>query len=319
MIKKENMTSMVGIRFEIEGVHYFEGALNEGFEEVNYLSHPHRHLFKFECVFPVKHDDRDKEFIITKHDLIKTIKDEFWSTREQLCWFDNMSCEMMAKWMLKEYEGEMAMCTVSEDDENYAIAQNWEVTTDSVKNVKIEEISGDIDAVGSKNINIIIVGGYIASGKTFVARQLADKLKCPCICLGDVVRELTQTNSRVHDKDLDESIVDYCNDIMHDMAADGCNTFIFEGPRTLGVLNDLAWMSTNVKCVWVEAPFEERKRRYENRNRDGELKFETAECLDHELGIDDVRAAIINGTYGEFIPLINLNNKKLELDNIKFE
>lgn len=85
---------------------------------VDYLRHPHRHLFKVKLFVRVGHDNRDVEFLHLQGNLQQYIDDNLRHQRS------TMSCEQMAEMvaramMRRGYH--VTACEVSEDGENGAI------------------------------------------------------------------------------------------------------------------------------------------------------------------------------------------------------
>jgi len=103
------------VKFSIEGIHYWKDA----FEEVKWLSFPHRHIFCFEVSISQDHTDRDVEFILFKR-WLKSLYSE-------PCDFGSKSCEMIAKELLDKiktkYPDRKVRVAVSEDNENGAIVE----------------------------------------------------------------------------------------------------------------------------------------------------------------------------------------------------
>lgn len=90
-------------------------------EEVEFLKHPHRHVFHVKLTVPVGHDDRDIEFILLKHALQRHIGRMLDKTGT-LEW----SCERWAIYILELTFNNLSLpygstCEVSEDGENGAI------------------------------------------------------------------------------------------------------------------------------------------------------------------------------------------------------
>lgn len=104
----------VFITFQLEGIHNWPAA-KDIFPDVGFLSDKHRHMFHFRLEKQVHHDDRDIEFIRFKRNVIDylTVKYGF-----PTCLFNSMSCEMIAKELLEQFECELV--EVSEDGENGA-------------------------------------------------------------------------------------------------------------------------------------------------------------------------------------------------------
>ena len=73
------------VTFQKEGIHQYPDAP----EGVEFLKHPHRHMFHFRVEIDVFHDDREIEFILFKRELERLYSE---GTLE----LDYKSCEMMA-------------------------------------------------------------------------------------------------------------------------------------------------------------------------------------------------------------------------------
>lgn len=111
------MRTVIFVKLEVEGLHCWPAA-REMFNEVSYLSDPHRHMFHVECKKEVTHSDRDVEFIMFKHD-IKNHFGKYYKPELRLCDFGSMSCEMIAAELLEKFD--CVSVTVSEDNENGAV------------------------------------------------------------------------------------------------------------------------------------------------------------------------------------------------------
>lgn len=113
-----NEQVFIVINTEFEKIHRYADAP----EEVKYLRYPHRHTFYVNAKIQVFSDDREIEFILCKHlinDFINIEKDT---------WKEEVSCEMMAKYILEflqEQYGEHRHYEiyVSEDNENGALVK----------------------------------------------------------------------------------------------------------------------------------------------------------------------------------------------------
>lgn len=105
----------IWVTFQKEGIHKYPDAP----EGVEFLRHPHRHMFHFRVELEVFHDDRDIEFILLKREL-----EGLYS--EGTLQLDYKSCEMMAddlaEYIQKTYPGRKLTISVSEDNENGAIS-----------------------------------------------------------------------------------------------------------------------------------------------------------------------------------------------------
>lgn len=103
----------IWVTFQRVGFHHFPGAAGVGFEDVSYLSHTHRHLFKFKVSIEVFHDDRELEF----HQFLNWLE----SVLDDRINIDNKSCEMLADILAasiyEKYPGRNFDIEVSEDGE----------------------------------------------------------------------------------------------------------------------------------------------------------------------------------------------------------
>jgi len=105
-------------RMTVEGIHRWRKC---PIEEVSYLREYHRHLFHIVCYSYVTHDDRDIEFIQLSHDIKKYLTEKYFSERSQCLFFDDMSCEMIAEELVKQFN--LCECEVNEDGEGGAIVR----------------------------------------------------------------------------------------------------------------------------------------------------------------------------------------------------
>lgn len=112
---KSNASAMVYCTLQIEGLHSWPDV---PFEEVEYLKHPHRHVFYFRAYSSVNHDNRDQEFIMLKHELEMYLHNMYYNQAFGLCDFGAQSCEMLGKELLNAFD--LAAVDVSEDNENGA-------------------------------------------------------------------------------------------------------------------------------------------------------------------------------------------------------
>ena len=103
------MKKNVIIQFEIEGFHHYPNAP----KEVEFLSLNHRHTFKIKCGYQVEDLNREKEIFICR-DIVKKF---LFNKYGMPCQFQNMSCEMIAEEILKQYtEDDMIFCEVWEEE-----------------------------------------------------------------------------------------------------------------------------------------------------------------------------------------------------------
>jgi len=118
---KNTQTNIV-VKFSIEGFHYWKDAP----KEVKFLRDNHRHLFFFCLEKKTLHDDRDLEIILFGRKVKEYLYKKYGQKNDDLSgsnvfWleFGPMSCEMIARELLVEFELEIA--EVTEDLENGAI------------------------------------------------------------------------------------------------------------------------------------------------------------------------------------------------------
>lgn len=101
------------VTFQKEGIHRYPDAP----EGVEFLKHPHRHIFHFRVDIDVFHNDRDIEFILFKREL-----EALYSAATLQV--DHKSCEMLAEdlidYISQKYPGREVSVEVSEDGENGA-------------------------------------------------------------------------------------------------------------------------------------------------------------------------------------------------------
>jgi len=105
------------VNFQREGIHRWPDA--ENMPGVEFLAHPHRHMFHIRVELQVFHDDREVEFILFKREL----EQQYETGTLQL---DYKSCEMMsdelAVYIKQHYPGRFMKIEVSEDGENGAVS-----------------------------------------------------------------------------------------------------------------------------------------------------------------------------------------------------
>lgn len=102
------------IKLQVEGIHNFPKA-EELYPEVSFLKYPHRHTFHISCEFEVTHTERDKEFIITKHEINHYLTSKYFDINLYCLNFGGMSCESIALDLFERFE--MRECLVGEDGE----------------------------------------------------------------------------------------------------------------------------------------------------------------------------------------------------------
>jgi len=127
MDKLENAQRSIWVTFTKEGVHMYPGADKDpklatgDWDDVSFLSVPHRHIFHFRVRIEVFHNDRDIEFIQFKR-WMERLYSEQGSTNGQVLNLNHKSCEMIADDLYKEistkYPSRFVEISVAEDNEN---------------------------------------------------------------------------------------------------------------------------------------------------------------------------------------------------------
>ena len=84
----KDLKTTVIVSIDVEGIHRWENA---------------KHMFHFTAAKQVFHDDRDKEFIMFKRDIIDYLKEKYYNDKARCHLFDYRSCEMLAKEILNEF------------------------------------------------------------------------------------------------------------------------------------------------------------------------------------------------------------------------
>lgn len=98
----------------IEGMHNWPDC---NIPEVDFLRHPHRHMFHIKAGKLVGHNNRDQEIIMLKRDIKDELRAEFGAKRHTHN-FGNMSCEDIAEFLINKLR--LSFCEVLEDGENGA-------------------------------------------------------------------------------------------------------------------------------------------------------------------------------------------------------
>lgn len=109
-----NKQKFIFVTFQKEGIHRYPGAP----DGVDFLRHPHRHMFHFRIEIEVWHDDRDIEFILFKRELEALYNDKILELNYKSC---EMMADDLATYIQTEYPGRDLKIIVSEDGENGAI------------------------------------------------------------------------------------------------------------------------------------------------------------------------------------------------------
>lgn len=115
--------SHIQVRTSFVGIHFWANAP----EEVAFLRHPHRHIFKISATCEVSHDDRELEFFMVRQHIDTFIKGTFnayHANMPDILYLGPASCEMVAtmvQTMLADVYSRPFSVTVREDDENAGI------------------------------------------------------------------------------------------------------------------------------------------------------------------------------------------------------
>jgi len=114
------VTTWAKVQTRFEALHRWDDA----FDEVKFLTNPHRHEFHLTVMVEQNHDDRDVEYIFLKRRLEDWLDDYIPEDKD----LDQMSCEMIAKDILKQLqhwysEDRDYRIEVTEDGENGALIE----------------------------------------------------------------------------------------------------------------------------------------------------------------------------------------------------
>ena len=113
LVQTQPEITTIWVTFQKEGIHCYPAA--KDLKGVEFLQHPHRHMFHFEIELEVLHDDREVEFILFKREL-----ENLYSAG--ILELDHKSCEMLARdivdYITEEYPDRDVIVSVSEDGEN---------------------------------------------------------------------------------------------------------------------------------------------------------------------------------------------------------
>ena len=137
---------------------------------------------------------------------------------------------------------------------------------------------------------ITFVCGQLCSGKTHYSKALAALVDGIFIEVGDIVREIKQTTDRKvlqDSKELHETIAE---ELVKKMSLSDIRQYVISGVRQKEILK----FFPEATLLWIECPKKERKRRYKERSRQGDIvSFKEAEQGDINLGILEVKKHIL--------------------------
>lgn len=282
------LQTFIGIRFEVEGFHNYPDASKNHGELVKFLEQSHRHIFKFNCKKRVNHDNRDEEFILLRRKVKQYINKKF-PVFEMHCEcydFGSMSCEMIAKIILKQFDFDSV--EVSEDGENYAIVEKEKCDS-------IQEENNHINLLLKKLPLIKFVVGKAFSGKTYFVDHYCVKSNAIAIEVGNIIRELNKDKLRVFDARLDEQV---SNILFDKIKTTDCNKIIYIiGCRQKSIIDKLLYLcksngyDLNYGIDYIFSSENKRRKRFEklaNEEKNKNLTFEEIEKGEISLGINEL-------------------------------
>lgn len=137
---------------------------------------------------------------------------------------------------------------------------------------------------------ICFVCGQLCSGKTLYSKTLTRINDSVYIEVGDIVRQIKNTQDRSvlqNTKELHEKIV---NEIVRLSEINSSKQLVVSGVRQKEILEHFS----EATLLWIECPKSIRKQRYLDRKREGDTQsFEEAEQGDINLGILEVKKFIL--------------------------
>ena len=268
---------------------------------MKFLEFPHRHMFHIEVRVSVKHDNRDKEFILLKREVIEYLHSKYYQEELNVLDFRKMSCEMIAKDLMFVFHADSVK--VSEDDENYALVslEDGECYCDDDIEYKKEE-----KLKFPSNIkNVTYVFGRVCSGKTTYVDNLIKHLtsqklnqKTFIFEIGEVVRILKKQEERIFQGSLDQAIFNF---IIKKLESNPeIDTVYIVGIRQKSLF--LAFEKffgpymINIDRILLNSTTTERRERFDKRNADKDklLSFTQVELQERKLGLDELILFLID-------------------------
>lgn len=279
------MKTFVGIRFEVEGFHNYPDASKNHGDLVKFLEQSHRHIFKFNCKKRVNHDNRDEEFILLRRKVKRYINQNFpvFESHCECYDFGSMSCEMIAKQLLKEFDFDSV--EVSEDGENYAIVEK-------------EECDNDIKQENKDNNKLPLVTfvvGKAFSGKSYYVNEKVKEVGGVIVEVGEIVRKIKQEEKRIFEGFLSKEIAKRIFHILTKVTSDA-HVYIV-GCRQKSVIEQISYLCElnhlhlDYNIIYLSASNEIRKERFEklvDKEKNKGLTFEEIENGDESLGINEL-------------------------------
>lgn len=295
------MKTIIGVKLSVEGMHYYSDASEKHGLPMKFLEFPHRHMFHIEVRVSVKHDNRDKEFILLKREVIEYLHSKYYQEELNVLDFRKMSCEMIAKDLMHAFHADSVK--VSEDDENYALVslEDGECYCDDDIEYKKEE-----KLKFPSNIkNVTYVFGRVCSGKTTYVDNLIKHLtsqklnqKTFIFEIGEVVRILKKQEERIFQGSLDQAIFNF---IIKKLESNPeIDTVYIVGIRQKSLF--LAFEKffgpymINIDRILLNPTITERRERFDKRNADKDklLSFTQVELEERKLGLDELILFLID-------------------------
>lgn len=295
------MKTIIGVKLSVEGMHYYSDASEKHGLPMKFLEFPHRHMFHIEVRVSVKHDNRDKEFILLKREVIEYLHSKYYQEELNVLDFRKMSCEMIAKDLMFVFHADSVK--VSEDDENYALVslEDGECYCDDDIEYKKEE-----KLKFPSNIkNVTYVFGRVCSGKTTYIDNLIKHLtsqklnqKTFIFEIGEVVRILKKQEERIFQESLDQTIFNF---IIKKLESNPeIDTVYIVGIRQKSLF--LAFEKffgpymINIDRILLNSTTTERRERFDKRNADKDklLSFTQVELQERKLGLDELILFLID-------------------------
>ena len=278
------LQTFIGIRFEVEGFHNYPDASKNHGDLVKFLEQSHRHIFKFNCKKRVNHDNRDEEFILLRRKVKQYINRKFPAFESGCeCYdFGSMSCEMIAKNILKQFDFDSV--EVSEDGENYAVVEKEECD-----NIKQEEENNN------KLPLVTFVVGKAFSGKSYYVNEKVKEVGGVIVEVGEIVRKIKQEEKRIFEGFLSKEIAKRTFHILTKVTSDA-HVYIV-GCRQKSVIEQISYLCElnhlhlDYNIIYLSASNERRKERFEklvDKEKNKGLTFEEIENGDESLGINEL-------------------------------
>ena len=138
---------------------------------------------------------------------------------------------------------------------------------------------------------VTFVCGQLCSGKTVYSKALAALTNGVFIEVGDIVREIKQTNERKELQKTKELYEEIAEQLIRRMPLSDVKDYVVSGVRQKEILKYFP----EATILWIECPKKVRKIRYKERAREGDvISFKDADQGDIDLGILEVKKYIFN-------------------------